>query len=130
MKLKIITSSQILFDDEIATVTLPGTSGTIGILPNHAPLISTLEIGDIKITFKSGSIKHIFISGGLVKIIDNEIFVLADEGDLPDKLVKTEIENAIKKAEEKLSSDILPEELIRIEKELQYQKFKRKQLEY
>lgn len=125
MEVEIITSSREIYKSEsIDQINVPGLTGKIGILPDHVGLITPLKIGNVEITESDGQTKQFLISGGILEVHKNRIIILAEEADLPDELIAAEIENAIKKAEEQLSSDPPPSELIRIEKELQYQKFK------
>ncbi|MEL7587336.1 MAG: ATP synthase F1 subunit epsilon [Prolixibacteraceae bacterium] len=78
MYIEVITPDRKLFAGEIRLVKLPGTMGSFEILKNHAPIISTLEKGEIKIKGMHGEITLIEISGGLVESKDNRIIVLAE----------------------------------------------------
>jgi F-type H+-transporting ATPase subunit epsilon len=78
MHLEIITPDKKLFDDEVRSVVVPGTDGLLGILENHAPLISALKKGVVKVTDRS-SAKHQFeIHGGVVEVLNNRVIVLAE----------------------------------------------------
>ncbi|MFM2284595.1 MAG: hypothetical protein RLZZ543_92 [Bacteroidota bacterium] len=78
MLLEIITPDRKLFEDEVITLTLPGIDGSFGILDKHAPLISALKKGKIKVTDKS-SARHTFeINGGVVEVLNNKVIVLAE----------------------------------------------------
>ena len=78
MHLEIITPDIKLFEDEVKSVVVPGVDGLLGILDNHAPLISALKKGVVKITDQS-SAKHTFeIKGGVVEVLKNRVIVLAE----------------------------------------------------
>lgn len=77
MYLEIITPDEKLFEDEVKSVVVPGVDGLLGILDNHAPLISALKKGVIKVT-DNASAKHTFeISGGVIEVLNNKVIVLA-----------------------------------------------------
>jgi F-type H+-transporting ATPase subunit epsilon len=128
MLLKIIASSKNLYEGEVLEVYAPATKGTMGILQNHENMISTLEVGEMKVKTKDG--EEIFVlNGGFIEIKDNVIIVLADEAQAAKDLVEDEVANAIKLAEEKKGAELPPAELIRLEKQLRYEKLKKKVLE-
>ena len=75
MKLKVISSEHELFDGEVLSATFPGTSGRFTVLENHAPLISTLETGEIEYTEPGGKQSRFSVEGGYVEIHDNRVTV-------------------------------------------------------
>jgi F-type H+-transporting ATPase subunit epsilon len=78
VNLEILTPETRVFSGEVSLVSLPGSKGTFEILKNHAPLISTLEKGKIKVIDASG-ITHFFeIKRGVVECLDNQIHVLVN----------------------------------------------------
>lgn len=78
MKLEIITPEQELFNGEVKSVKLPGSTGEFEILNNHAPIISTLNKGDIRIITSEKDSKKISINGGVIELQNNKIIVLAN----------------------------------------------------
>lgn len=78
MFLEIISPDKKLFEGEIKSVSLPGSDGSLGILNNHAPMISALKAGKVKITENSGSIQMLTIKGGVVEVLKNKVIVLAE----------------------------------------------------
>ena len=78
MLLDILTPEKKLFEGEVKSVKFPGTNGEFEILNNHAPIISTLTKGEIRV-LNIKSKKEIFnINGGVIEIQNNKIIVLAD----------------------------------------------------
>ncbi|MCX6238451.1 MAG: ATP synthase F1 subunit epsilon [Bacteroidia bacterium] len=78
MHIEIITPEKLLFAGEIKLVKLPGTLGSFEIMENHAPIISTLSKGKIKVKETNGNIVYFEIVGGLVEASNNEIKVLVE----------------------------------------------------
>lgn len=78
MYIEVITPDRKLFAGDIKLVKLPGTMGSFEILNNHAPIISTLEKGEIRIKGMHGETTLIEINGGIVESKDNKIIVLAE----------------------------------------------------
>lgn len=78
MYLEIITPEKLLFAGEIRIVKLPGTIGSFEIMENHAPIISTLTKGKIKVKETNGVVTYFEINGGLVEGSNNEIRVLVE----------------------------------------------------
>jgi F-type H+-transporting ATPase subunit epsilon len=73
----IVTPERRLLSEEVDMVTLPGSTGQMGVLRGHAPLLSTLDIGEI-ILHKKGQIRSIAVHGGVVEVRPNKVTVLAD----------------------------------------------------
>lgn len=78
MFLEIITPSKKVFAGEVTLVQLPGTKGSFAVLKNHAPLISTLEAGKIKVVEKGDQVSFFEIDGGVVEVKHNKIIVLTE----------------------------------------------------
>ncbi|MDA9262093.1 ATP synthase F1 subunit epsilon [Flavobacteriales bacterium] len=78
MLLDIITPDSKLFSGEVTSVTLPGIDGDLGVLNNHAPLITTLKVGEITIIKESGETESFKTNGGIVEVLNNKVIVLAE----------------------------------------------------
>lgn len=78
MHIEIITPEKLLFAGEIKLVKLPGTLGSFEIMENHAPIISTLTKGKIKVKDKNGILTYFEINGGLIEASNNQINVLVE----------------------------------------------------
>jgi len=76
MELEILTPEKKIYSGEIKLVKLPGSSGSFGILKNHAPLISTLEKGQIKVIDINNDIQYFDVVEGVVEVLNNRIIVL------------------------------------------------------
>jgi len=103
LNLEIVTPNKPIFNEEIESVTIPGTMGSFQILKNHAPLISMFDVGII--TVKSGNGPAYFsTSGGTVEVNDNKVIVLADSIEPVDQIDIDRAEKAKERAEERLKS--------------------------
>lgn len=78
MNLEILTPDKKVFEGEVTAVTVPGTLGSFQILKDHAPIISTLEDGEVIIKAGKTDEQRFFIKGGVVEAIHNKIVVLAE----------------------------------------------------
>lgn len=78
MNVEIITPETSLYNGKAKAVTVPGTDGLLGILDHHAPLISTLTKGEVKITDEKGTVLHFTVNGGVVEVLHNKVIILAD----------------------------------------------------
>lgn len=78
MFLEIITPDKKVFEGEIKLVQLPGSKSSFEILKNHAPIISTLEKGTIRVVQKNGEEKRFDVDGGVIENKANKIIVLVE----------------------------------------------------
>lgn len=78
MQLEIITPDKELFKGEAKSVTVPGVDGSMGFLDNHAPLITVLKAGDVKVKLASGKLENFAVKGGVVEVSNNKVIVLAE----------------------------------------------------
>ena len=77
MFLEIITPDKKLFEGEVSSVTVPGIKGKFQMLNRHAPIISALKKGKIKVKTSQG-IQQFDVNGGVVEMQKNKIIVLAE----------------------------------------------------
>jgi F-type H+-transporting ATPase subunit epsilon len=78
LHLEIITPEKVLFSGDIKIIKLPGALGSFEIMRNHAPLISTLIKGKIKVKETNGLISYFEINSGLIEVSNNEVKVLVE----------------------------------------------------
>lgn len=77
MTLEILTPDKKVFSGEATSVTVPGTQGSFTVLNNHAPLISTLESGEVKVKGPQG-METFHINGGVIEVLKNKVVLLAE----------------------------------------------------
>lgn len=102
--LEIITPSKIGYKGNITSVTVPGTKGNFQILINHAPIISSLEIGEVKIEEPNGDKLHFATSGGTVEVSENKVIILAESFERAREIDVKRAEEAKKRAEERIKN--------------------------
>jgi F-type H+-transporting ATPase subunit epsilon len=78
MKIEIITPDKKIFDGEIKSVRVPGKKGSFQVLKDHAPIISTLENGIVRLVDQENNEITYDISGGVIEVNANKIILLAD----------------------------------------------------
>jgi F-type H+-transporting ATPase subunit epsilon len=78
MFLEIVTPEKKVFSGEIKLVQVPGSKGQFEVLRNHAPIISTLSQGQLKIISPEGEKTYFDIQGGVIEVKNNEIIILAE----------------------------------------------------
>jgi F-type H+-transporting ATPase subunit epsilon len=99
---RIITPDETIFDSEASLVVARIADGEIGILVDHAPLVSTVEFGEVRIT--EGDEKHIFAtSDGFFKVSENLVQILVEEAVPAGEIDVSEAENRVEEAEKEIS---------------------------
>ena len=78
MHLEIISPDKKIYEGEVKSVKLPGSQGSFVVLNNHAPIISTLGKGQIKVVDEKENTKFFNVKSGVVEVINNKITVLAE----------------------------------------------------
>ena len=77
MKLEIVTTEEVIFSEEVDIVVAPGSEGQLGILPGHAPLITSIKSG-VVLTRHGSEEKVNNVSGGFLEVSGNNVRILAD----------------------------------------------------
>ena len=78
MFLEIITPDKKLYSGEVKSIVLPGSDGKFGLLNHHAPIISSLKKGTLKIIDTAESTQYFDINGGVVEMLNNQVIILAE----------------------------------------------------
>ena len=78
MKVEILTPEKSIYKGEATLVSLPGVDGGMGIMDNHAPLITTLKEGKLKLVQNGGKEELFDVKGGTVEVLNNKVVILAD----------------------------------------------------
>ena len=81
LRLRVYTRERQLVDQEVREVAAPGAYGEIGVLPDHAALVTTLEPGVVSYRETGGAVARIRVTGGFAEVRDNVMTVLADAGE-------------------------------------------------
>jgi F-type H+-transporting ATPase subunit epsilon len=84
-QLDITTAERTVFSEEVESVVVPGAEGQLGILPRHAPLLTLLQPGELRIR-KDGDEIIMAITGGFMEVLSNRVIVLADAAERADEI--------------------------------------------
>ncbi len=103
LHLEIVTSEATVYSGDVDMVTVPGAGGVMGILPRHAPVLSTLRAGELRVKV-GGDDLEFAIGGGFVDINNNRVIILADSAERSDAIDLARAEAARKKAEDLLKN--------------------------
>jgi F-type H+-transporting ATPase subunit epsilon len=104
IKVDIVTRDRRLLSDEVDMVILPGSAGQMGILHGHAPLLSTLDIGEI-ILHKGGETQYIAVGGGVVEVRPDKVTVLAEVAERADEIDEARAAAALERARQSLAEN-------------------------
>ena len=116
--LSIVTPEKQLVSEEVDQVNVPGTEGDLGILHDHAPILTLLRAGQLSYE-KEGETVVLVVSGGYLEVTDNRVTVLAETGEFLHEIDRERAELAQADAEKKLGeTDISEEEYIETQKKL------------
>ncbi len=78
MQLEIITPEKKVYEGEVNSIQFPGVDGKFEVLNNHAPIISTLTKGKVRVIDNNNNTDYFDINGGVVEMQNNKVIVLAD----------------------------------------------------
>jgi F-type H+-transporting ATPase subunit epsilon len=103
IQLEIVTPERLAYAEEVDSVVLPGTEGELGVLPHHAPLVSTLGIGELRI--RKGGVEESFaIVGGFLQVLPDKVVVMAETADMASEIDLDKAQQARVEAERALES--------------------------
>ena len=105
IKLDIVTAERVVYSDEVDVVVAPGIEGELGILPHHAPLMTMLQPGELRVR-KGGEELSLAISGGFLEVRPDRVIILADTAERAEEIDIRRAEEAMRRAQEQLSERI------------------------
>ena len=102
IKLRLVTPSRLLLDEEVDEVTAPGALGEFGVLPRHISFLTLLEVGEM--SYKQAGERHqLAISGGYAEVLDDVMTVLANAAEYADEIDIERARKARERAEKKMA---------------------------
>ncbi len=115
LSVEVVTGERVVFqEDDVDLVVAPGADGTLGILPRHAPLISLLSMGEMRVV-KDGQEQILAVFGGFLEVAHNRVRVLADTAERAEEIDIARAEAARQRAEARLSQQLSDVDLARAE---------------
>jgi F-type H+-transporting ATPase subunit epsilon len=104
LHLEIVTPDKVVFTDDVKSFTAPGVEGSFQILPRHAPFVSTIQPGRVKIVTSDGQEIILAASGGVVEVHQNKITFLAEAVEKKDEIDVSRAQQALERAQKKLAA--------------------------
>jgi F-type H+-transporting ATPase subunit epsilon len=121
----IVSAEGEIFAGAASMVFAPGTDGELGIAPRHAPLLTLIKAGEVRVQLSDGSEQHFFVGGGALEIQPNKITVLADTAlrakDLDEAAAlaaKQRAEDALRGATDKIEQAEAMKEIVRMTEQI------------
>jgi F-type H+-transporting ATPase subunit epsilon len=108
IRLEIVTPERVIYSDEVDAVVVPGVEGQLGILPHHAPLMTMLQPGELKVR-KGGEEIYVAIFGGFLEVRPDRVIVLADAAERAEEIDTARVEEAKRQAEQQMANRVLSE---------------------
>lgn len=102
LQVDIVTAEGRIFAGETDTVTAPGADGQLTILPSHAPLITSLDDGDLKY-IDNGVEHHIALLGGFMEVNSNRVTILANAAEDEGEIDLARAEEAVRRSQQRLA---------------------------
>jgi F-type H+-transporting ATPase subunit epsilon len=118
LKLEIVTPEKTAYSDDVEMVTLPGSEGELGVYPNHVPLLTTLNPGELRV-LKGGRETFLAIGEGFVEITGSTVSVLTDMALEPAVIDESAAEAAVARAQAAMKEDLGKEEVAAVQASLQ-----------
>ena len=117
IKLEIVTPEAKIFSDDVDMVTLTGTEGEMGILPQHMPLMTELVAGEI-VARKGKESIYLAVGDGFVQVTGDRVAVLTDMAINAKNIDEAKAEEALRRAQARLAEKISDEEAVRLQASL------------
>ena len=101
LKIDIVTAERVVYSEEVDAVIAPGVEGQLGILPHHAPLMTTLQAGELRVR-RGSEEDSLAISGGFLEVRPDRVIVLADTAERAEEIDMERAAAAKQRAEQRL----------------------------
>ena len=118
LRLEIVTPEKTAYSEDVEMVTLPGSEGELGVYPNHVPLLTTLNPGELRV-LKGGKETFLAIGEGFVEITAATVSVLTDMALEPSVIDESAAEAAVARAQAAMKDDLGKEEVAAVQASLQ-----------
>jgi F-type H+-transporting ATPase subunit epsilon len=114
IKLEIVTAERLVYSGDVDFVSAPGVMGRLGILPKHSPLLTALEVGELRFQ-KRDEEERFAVSGGFMEVHPDRVIVLADTAERAEEIDLERAEAARQRAEKLLKERPLGVDMTAIE---------------
>lgn len=100
---QILTPTGKLFEGDVVGVQVPGEQGSFEVKVNHAPIVSTLQVGEVRVKQAAGETLRLAVTGGFVEMKENRLTLLAESAEPADEIDVERAQAALAQAKEELS---------------------------
>ena len=105
MQFELATPSRLLVSAEVDEVVAPGSEGYFGVLPGHAPFLTTLGPGEVM--YRQGGAEHrVAVAGGFAEVTGDRVIILAETAEAPEEIDRARAERARQRAEQRLAGRV------------------------
>jgi F-type H+-transporting ATPase subunit epsilon len=104
LKLQIVTAERMVLEDDVDMVVAPGIDGHVGILPKHAPMVTLLDVGELRIKKGTEEIS-MAVSGGFLEVLHDRVMILADTAERAEEIDEARAEAARRRAQQLLAEN-------------------------
>jgi len=101
--LDIVTAERLVSSEQVEVLVAPGIDGELAILPRHAPLLTVLKPGEVRVV-KDGEDSFIAVSGGFLEVMPNKVTILADTAERVEEIDVERAEEALRRARERIAA--------------------------
>ena len=109
LHVEVVTAERELYRGDATLVNAPGSEGELGILPQHAALLTTLKPGTMRIQLDEAE-EPLFVSGGFLEVNNDVVTVLADTAEYAEEIDEARAEEARRRAQERLEQSLTEQE--------------------
>ena len=117
LKLEIVTPDGTVYSEDVDMVTLPGVEGQMGVYPQHVPLMTQMVPGEVVVR-KSARDYSLAVGEGLIEIMADHVAILTDMAIAADHIDEAKVEEARRRAEERLREKLSDEEVAAVNSSL------------
>ena len=103
LQLEIVTAERALFDGQVDLIVAPGIEGQLAILPNHAPLMTILQAGELRYRV-AGDDSYLMVSGGYMEVTRDRVTILADAAERAEEIDEARAMEAVRRAQERIAN--------------------------
>ncbi len=113
--LDIVTPTKTVFSGEVQSFSAPGEAGGFQVLFDHAPFLSSITVGQVKVIDPAGAVRRYATSGGFVEVNENKVILLAETAERSDEINVERAEKAKERAAQRLQQkELIDEERARV----------------
>ncbi len=111
--LEVVTPDRALLSEEVVSIVAPGVEGYLGVLANHAPLVTELGVGILRVRYPDDTEENVAVAGGFMEVANNRVLVLADAAERSQDIDIQRAKEALLRARQRLHDPTVDRERAR-----------------